>query len=140
VPNIAAGRIEAMFEAAGWQTITVKYGRRLRELFDRPGGQELRRRIGEMPNEEYQRLLRSTAGELRERLPGSGRRTRALGGLLAELNDDELLRAIRDLGGHDLGDLLEAFAQRLAREEVRTIAAPAPPADLGRAHAGSPNR
>ena len=30
----------------------------------------LRRRIDEMPNEEYQRLLRSDAGELRERLPG----------------------------------------------------------------------
>ena len=35
VPDIAAGRIGAMFEAAGWQTITVKYGRRLRELFAR---------------------------------------------------------------------------------------------------------
>jgi pyruvate dehydrogenase E1 component len=100
-----------MFEAAGWQTITVKYGRWLRQLFDRPCGEALRRRIDEMPNEEYQRLLRSTAGELRERLPGSGRQARALGGLLAELNDDELLSAIRDLGGHDLGDLLEAFAQ-----------------------------
>ena len=37
VPDIAAGRIAAMFEAAGWQTITVKYGRRLRELFERDG-------------------------------------------------------------------------------------------------------
>ncbi|MBS1885446.1 MAG: pyruvate dehydrogenase, partial [Actinobacteria bacterium] len=32
VPDIAAGRIRSMFEAAGWQTITVKYGRFLREL------------------------------------------------------------------------------------------------------------
>jgi pyruvate dehydrogenase E1 component len=31
--------------------------------------------------------------------------------LVAELKDDELLRAIRDLAGHDLGDLLDAFAQ-----------------------------
>src|SRR5215217_1837607 len=38
VPDIAAGRIGRMFEAAGWQTITVKYGRLLRELFERPGG------------------------------------------------------------------------------------------------------
>ncbi len=29
VPDIAAGRIGEMFEAAGWQTIMVKYGRRL---------------------------------------------------------------------------------------------------------------
>src|SRR6202051_1888608 len=32
VPDIAAGRIGSMFDAAGWQTLTVKYGRRLREL------------------------------------------------------------------------------------------------------------
>ncbi len=37
VPDIAAGRIGAMFEAAGWQAITVKYGRWLRELFERDG-------------------------------------------------------------------------------------------------------
>jgi pyruvate dehydrogenase E1 component len=111
VPDIAAGRIASMFEAAGWQTITVKYGRWLRELFEREGGGALRRRIDAMPNEEYQRLLRSSAGELRERLPGSGRGSRELATLVAQLDDDELLRAIRDLGGHDLGDLLDAYRQ-----------------------------
>ena len=73
VPDIAAGRISAMFSAAGWHTITVKYGRWLRELFQRDGGEALRRRIDEMPNEEFQRLLRSRPDELRQRLPGSGR-------------------------------------------------------------------
>ena len=109
VPDIAAGRIGAMFNAAGWQTITVKYGRWLRELFDRAGGQALRRRIDQMPNEEYQWLLRSTAGEVRERIPGSGRGSHEVTKLIAELDDEELLRAVRDLGGHDLGDLLDAL-------------------------------
>jgi pyruvate dehydrogenase E1 component len=109
VPDIAAGRIGAMFEAAGWHTITVKYGRWLRQLFGRDGGPALRRRIDQMPNEEYQRLLRSTADELRERLPGDGRGRRELVRLIAELNDDELLRAVRDLGGHDLAELHDAF-------------------------------
>src|SRR3954465_2765221 len=72
VPDIAAGRIGAMFEAAGWQTITVKYGRVLRALFARPGGEGLRARIDAMSNEEYQRMLHSPDGELRERLPGDG--------------------------------------------------------------------
>ena len=111
VPDIAAGRIGAMFEAAGWQTITVKYGRRLRELFARDGGEALRDRIDAMTNEEYQRLLRSTPTELRERLPGDGPRRRERRELIADLDDDELRRAIRDLGGHDLGDLLDAFAE-----------------------------
>ncbi|HEX3803541.1 MAG TPA: pyruvate dehydrogenase [Solirubrobacteraceae bacterium] len=111
VPDIAAGRIGRMFEAAGWQTITVKYGRRLRELFERTGGGSLRRRIDEMPNEEYQRLLRSDAATLRERLPGSGRGSRDIGKLVTDLTDEELQLAIRDLGGHDLADLRDAIAQ-----------------------------
>jgi pyruvate dehydrogenase E1 component len=106
VPDIAFGRLAGMFEAAGWQVITVKYGRRLESLFERDGGPELRRRIDEMPNEEYQRLLRAEPGELRERLPGRGRK---LAGLVAELDDDELRAGFRDLGGHDLGKLIEAY-------------------------------
>ena len=110
VPEITAGRLASMFEAAGWHTITVKYGRWLHELFERPGGHALRRRIDGMPNEEYQRLLRSDASELRQRLPGDGGDARDLQRLIAELDDEELLRAIRDLGGHDLAALLGAFA------------------------------
>jgi pyruvate dehydrogenase E1 component len=111
VPDIAAGRMQSMFEAAGWETITLKYGRFLRELFERKGGAALRRRIDEMPNEEYQRILRGGDEELRERLPGSGRGRREVEKLISELDDAELRRAIRDLGGHDLGDLLDAFRQ-----------------------------
>jgi pyruvate dehydrogenase E1 component len=121
VPDIAAGRIESMFEAAGWQTITVKYGRFLRELFGRKGGEALRRRIDGMPNEEYQRLLRGDASELRERLPGSGRGRRELEKLVGELDDGELARAIRDLGGHDLVELIEAFRAADADERPSVV-------------------
>ena len=108
VPDIAAGRIGRMFEAAGWQTISVKYGRRLRELFARDGGEALRRRIDAMSNEEYQRLLRTPAAELRGRLV-SGDADGGLARVLADLSDAEVHAALRDLGGHDLGDLLDAF-------------------------------
>jgi pyruvate dehydrogenase E1 component len=111
VPDIAAGRIGAMFDAAGWQTITVKYGRRLRELFERDGGEALRRRIDAMTNEEYQRLLRSSPEELRVRLPGEGGDRAAIDRLVGDLSNHELSAAIRDLGGHDLADLLAAFRQ-----------------------------
>jgi pyruvate dehydrogenase E1 component len=106
VPDIAFDRWAHMFEAAGWQTITVKYGSRLDELFERPGGPELRKRIDGMPNEEYQRLLRAEPQELRERLPGRGRK---LAKLVAELDDGELRAALRDLGGHDPAKLIEAY-------------------------------
>jgi pyruvate dehydrogenase E1 component len=106
VPDIAFGRWANMFEAAGWQTISVKYGSRLDTLFERPGGAALRRRIDEMPNEEYQRLLRATPQELRERLPGGAD---GLAGLVEELDDDELRAGLRDLGGHDPAKLIEAY-------------------------------
>jgi pyruvate dehydrogenase E1 component len=95
VPDIAAGRLAAMFEAAGWHVVTVKYGRRLNAV------PALADRITEMPNEEYQRLLRAAdAAELRERL----------GDAASGVDDDELRDVVRDLGGHDLGLLLDALA------------------------------
>ena len=121
VPEMAIARNIAMFEAAGWETITVKYGRLLRALFERPGGELLRTRIDEMPNEEYQRLLRSPAAELRERLPGEGPAARDLRRLLGEIDDGALQRAIRDLGGHDLADLLDAFARADAVSDRPTV-------------------
>ncbi|WP_131737616.1 transketolase-like TK C-terminal-containing protein [Actinomadura roseirufa] len=106
VPEIGAGRLRGMFAAAGWQVLAVKYGRILEGLFQRPGGDALRRRIDEMTNPEYQRLLRCAPAELRERLPDGP----ALRDLVATLDDATLHAAIRNLGGHDLGALREAFA------------------------------
>ena len=106
VPLITADRLRGMFVAAGWQVITLKYGRLLEDLFARPGGDALRHRIDDMPNPEYQRLLRCDAAELRRRLPGGDE---ALGGLIASLADATLAAAIRNLGGHDLSSLDEAY-------------------------------
>jgi pyruvate dehydrogenase E1 component len=121
VPDIAVARRAAMFEAAGWQTITVKYGRRLRELFGREGGEALRARIDGMGNEEYQRLLRAGASDLRERLTGTGSTAHPIRRLVADLDDVEIMRAVRDLGGHDLGDLAEAYEQAYATTDRPTI-------------------
>ena len=106
VPNIGATRLSGMFDAAGWQVITVKYGRILEDLFTRPGGDALRRRIDDMPNPEYQRLLRCTPAQQRERLPGDDPK---LAELIAGLDDDTLHAAVRNLGGHDLAALDDAF-------------------------------
>jgi pyruvate dehydrogenase E1 component len=107
VPVTDPHRLEGMFAAAGWQVLTVKYGRLLEDLFTRPGGEALRRRIDQMPNAEYQRLLRCGPDQLRERLPD-----KETADLIAGLDDATLHAAIRDLGGHDLralGDALGAI-------------------------------
>ena len=106
VPGIAAAKLHGMFAAAGWQVITLKYGGLLEALFTRPGGAELRSRIDDMPNPEYQRLLRCGPEELRRRLPGG---SSPVTELLAGLDDRTLMAAIRNLGGHDLGMLDAAF-------------------------------
>jgi pyruvate dehydrogenase E1 component len=115
VPDIAAARLANMFEAAGWHVITVKYGRRLTGLDD---GGALARRIDAMTNEEYQRMLRSPTGELRGRLleGDSG-----LKSALADVDDDGLMAAVRDLGGHDLGLLLDALAEADAVKDRPTV-------------------
>src|SRR5215212_10170169 len=95
VPDIAAGRLASMFEAAGWHCVMVKYGPKL------AAHEALRARVDAMPNEEYQRLLRADAAELRRRLEV----------VADDLEDDELLHTFRDLGGHDLGALLDGYRQ-----------------------------
>jgi pyruvate dehydrogenase E1 component len=107
VPDIAADRLQGMFASAGWQVITVKYGRLLEELFTRPGGDELRARIDAMPNPEYQRLLRCPPEQLRDRLPGG---STVISDLISGLDDQTLTEAIRNLGGHDLAALDQAYA------------------------------
>lgn len=111
VPNIAVGRLTTMFCAAGWQVINVKFGTLLERLFSRVGGAKLRDRIEAMPNPEYQRLLRCSADELRDRLPGQGAPGEAIQRLIADLDDETVVRAIGNLGGHDLASLRTAYNQ-----------------------------
>jgi pyruvate dehydrogenase E1 component len=109
VPDIAAGRIGAMFNAAGWHTNTLKYGRRLRAIFALPGGDALMSRLDEMSNEEYQRLLRTESHAVRARIVGEGSGRRNIERVLADLTDAQVADVLRDLGGHDVEDLLEAY-------------------------------
>lgn len=109
VPDIQIERLQAMFAAAGWQVVTLKWGRLISELFDRPGGGELRQRLEQMPNEEYQRMLRVDAGEVANRILITGG-SHELHSLVTRLEPAILASAIRDLGGHDLGLLVDTFS------------------------------
>ncbi|HLH66979.1 MAG TPA: 1-deoxy-D-xylulose-5-phosphate synthase N-terminal domain-containing protein [Solirubrobacteraceae bacterium] len=121
VPDIAAERIRRMFEAAGWHTQTLKYGRRLEEVFTRSGGAALRRRIDEMTNEEYQRLLRMRPADARAALPGDRRGRREIRRLLESLDDDAVAGLLQDLGGHDLALILDALRQADAVDDRPSI-------------------
>jgi len=108
-PNQGTQRFLSMFDAAGWQVLTVKYGRRLEDAFDRPGGGALRNRIDEMSNAEYQRLLRRGPEDLRANLIGDSEASAAIAEALAPVPDSEIQGLVRNLGGHDFDALREAF-------------------------------
>lgn len=108
VPDIQTQRLQGMFSAAGWQVITLKWGSTISALFERPGGSELRARLEAMPNEEYQRMLRAPRAEVASRIIGVDG-SQGLRDLLAAVSEDELAVAVRDLGGHDIGLLTDAY-------------------------------
>jgi pyruvate dehydrogenase E1 component len=113
VPGIRIRRLDQMFRAAGWQVLETKYGGRLQAAFDSAGGETLRRRIDEMPNEEYQGLIRRTGAEQRERLlAGAAPADRdALADVLGRTDDTGLPWLISDLGGHDTDSLVRVLDQ-----------------------------
>lgn len=110
VPGIKARELECNFETVGWNVIELKYGRRLRRAFDEDGGDLLRRRIDAMPNEQYQSLFGESEEVVSEALLGglSEHERRRLAALL-DRYQGQVAPLVRDLGGHDLSDLLDAL-------------------------------
>jgi pyruvate dehydrogenase E1 component len=111
IPDVQIKRLQGMFEAAGWQVLTCPWGRRLEAVFAAPGGQALKDRLVKMPNPEYQRLLRAHPSEVHDRLLAGLSETEAAGlrAVIDDFDAEALATLIRDLGGHDLGQLLSTF-------------------------------
>ncbi len=126
VPDGKAERLRQAFRANGWHVIDLKYGRRLRAAFSRPGGMRLNQRIDEMPNGEYQALLGLPPPAVRKRLldHDEGGVDRALAAVLEDLDDAEVHDLVRNLGGHDMAAVLEALdeAQRINDRPVVIVA------------------
>lgn len=111
VPGIRAQRLKEMFAVNGWHMIDLKYGASLQEAFRSPDGELLRQRIDEMPNEEYQRLLRVPVETLRQSLIEGSVDPEGMARLLDGWDDQALPRLCSNLAGHDLCSLLDAFAE-----------------------------
>src|SRR3546814_12799064 len=61
-------RFDDSFETCGWRVITLKYGKRQREAFNRPGGNSLEEWIDSCPNADYAALTYQGGAAWRERL------------------------------------------------------------------------
>ncbi|MDQ3738715.1 MAG: pyruvate dehydrogenase [Actinomycetota bacterium] len=107
VPEQKIKKLMEFFEGAGWHVVEAKYGRRLTEAFERPGGDALRRHIDDMSNEEYQSLFAHQGADLRKRfLDGADGAVRRL---FDDYHDDDLAPLVQNLGGHDLGVLIDGY-------------------------------
>jgi pyruvate dehydrogenase E1 component len=122
VPGIKAQELEHSFANAGWHVVELKYGRRLREAFALEGGDLLRRRIDEMPNEQYQSLFAASDEVVRETIlaPLEGEERAHLDALLGRYAGG-LRHLVADLGGHDLADVLTALETARAEPEQPTV-------------------
>ena len=107
IPDIAADRLKRFFADAGWHVAEAKYGSRLTEAFERPGGRALESHIDSMPNEAYQALFALNGKDARNKFLQSA--DPVVQRFVSDLDDDELKALVTDLGGHDLGRLLETF-------------------------------
>ncbi|MCS6921361.1 MAG: transketolase, partial [Elioraea sp.] len=89
--------------------VTLKYGRLMEAAFARPGGEALRRWIDDCPNSLYAALTFQGGAAWRNALLADLGRDAALRAIIDPLSDAELARLMTNLGGHDIGTLLDAF-------------------------------
>lgn len=118
VPGIKAARLKALFSSCNWQVLEAKFGRRLQAVFERPNGRLLQTRIDEMPNGEYQGLLRQSGAEIR---PSLTQKNPDFEQLIADIPAADLPDLLGDLGGHDFDELLTNLALADAETSRPTV-------------------
>ena len=107
IPGVRIEQWRAQFEAAGWHVKEVKYGSKLKRVFEDDASEGFKQWFNQIPNEQYQSLFGLKPTEARERfLDGS---PLGVSTFLERYSDDELFEILTDLGGHDISSLIEAF-------------------------------
>jgi len=114
-----ADRIQKTFEANGWDVLQLRHGALREELFAKDGGKAFRAALEDgLTDYELQAILAMQDGELaRKYLSEAGVSKSFLDGVKNEL----LLRAMADMGGHDMNVVLNAYAEARRDERVPTL-------------------
>ena len=116
-------RFGDIFETAGWDVLTLKYGVRQRAAFKQPGGARLRKWIDDCPNDLYAALTYEGGAAWRNRLTKDVKSSPKTLSLLATYDDETLGNLMTELGGHCLVTLLDAFEQAAKSETPKLIIA-----------------
>lgn len=107
IPDIAATRLKRFFADAGWHVAEAKYGAHLTDAFSQPDGDALEAHLDALTNEAYQELFTLDASALRAKF--LARADPAVRRLADRFDDSQLAALVTNLGGHDLGLLLDTF-------------------------------
>ena len=102
-------RIEAIFNAFGWEVVRIKYGALQRAAFEEPGGDKLRDWIDTCPNQLYSALTFQGGAAWRERLMNDIGDQGPVTAMLDRRSDEELADLMANLGGHCVQTLADAF-------------------------------
>ena len=107
IPGVRIEQWRAQFEAAGWHVKEVKYGSKLKRVFEDDASASFKQWFDLIPNEQYQSLFGLQPTEARVRfLDGA---PHGVSDFLERYSDEELFEILTDLGGHDISSLIEAF-------------------------------
>jgi len=113
-------RIEAMALANGWQVVQLKHGHFREELFAAPGGSALRHWFEQVLTDyTFQLLLyKRDANEVRKEAhsshPGAAK-------ILDNLTDEEVIRCLDDVGGHDIKGIAQALEESRLDPDTPTM-------------------
>jgi pyruvate dehydrogenase E1 component len=122
IPGIRAAELETHFRTSGWEVIELKYGRRLRAAKELAGGDLLLRQIDEMPNEQYQSLFGASDDVIKASvLGGLGADERRRLEELLDSYGEGVSQLVRDLGGHDLADVIAALRRARLTTDRPTV-------------------
>ena len=102
-------RIEAIFDAFGWDVVRLKYGVLQRAAFAEPAGEALKNWIDRCPNQLYSALTFQGGAAWRARLMDEIGDQGQVTALLNKRSDGELAELMANLGGHCVETLVEAF-------------------------------
>lgn len=115
-------KVVGLFETMGWEVVTLKHGQAQDALFAQPGGAHVCDWIDSCPNTLYSALAFQGGAAWRRQLQGDLADVPEALALIEGYDDDALAAVMTNLGGHDLGALLEAFESAPSDRPVCFIA------------------